>query len=96
MEKAILGIVLIVAVVGIVGVFSRYPFLQGEDALVDGGITGNVVSEPVAEPTGCGSCSGYAPVCASINHRYLTFPNACEAACSGAELVDDVPCESMG
>lgn len=90
MERAILVIVLIVGLVGVVGLFSRG---FGQDAL--GGDltpTGAVIAEPGDT---CGSCGGYAPVCARLNNKYITFTNMCEATCAGAEIVSEYPCERI-
>jgi hypothetical protein len=94
MEKAILAIVLIVALVGVVGLFTRYDFTAGQDALAGGDVSGNVVRGTQGAAT-CGNCGGYAPVCARINNLYRTYPNACAARCSGAAVAADVPCESL-
>lgn len=94
MERAILVIVAIVAIVGAVGIFTSYDFMAGEDVFGDGGMTGNVVAE-TGNAQDCSSCSGYAPVCAKVNQRYITFANACDARCSGAEVAADFPCENI-
>ena len=96
MERAILVIVLLVAIVGVVGLFTRYDFTGGQDAL-NGGITGNTVQAGASAPaiTGCGACTGYAPVCALINHDYKTYPNACAATCAGASIAASMSCESL-
>jgi hypothetical protein len=94
MEKAILAIVLIVALVGVVGLFTRYDFTAGQDALAGGDVTGNVVRD-TQSVTDCSNCGGYAPVCARINNKYRTYPNACAARCSGAAVSADVPCENL-
>ncbi len=88
MERALLVIVLIVTLVGIVSLFSRYPIAEGSDALASG-LTGNVVAGD------CSSCAGYAPVCARLNHWLLTFPNECEARCQGAVVVADRSCQQL-
>ncbi len=90
MERAILGITVIVALVAVVGIFSSYDF-GSADAIGGDALTGNVV----ASQQSCDSCSGYAPVCAKLNNRLVTYPNACEAACSGADVVAKYPCESI-
>lgn len=89
MERAILVIVLVVALVGVVGLFSNADF--SSDALTKGGITGNVVAG--TSNYDCSACAGYAPVCGKLNHRYNTYENACEAACSGARIVREYSCE---
>ncbi len=96
MERAILVIVLLVAIVGVVGLFTRYDFTAGQDAL-SGGMTGNVVQEAAkaATVTNCASCAGYAPVCGQLNHKYVTYPNPCEARCAGAEIAASVACEDL-
>lgn len=86
LEKAILFIVLIVAAVGIVGLFASYDFAAPADA-----ITGNVIASNVD----CDSCSGYAPVCGKINHHYRTYDNACEATCNGAKIAAAYPCQAI-
>jgi|GEM_PF-1798317 len=103
MERAILVIVLIVALVGVVGLFSTYNF-GPTDAIpatsyASNGVTGNVVAGSTATEAvpayDCNSCAGYAPVCAKLNNRYITFANACEASCSGARLVREFACERI-
>jgi hypothetical protein len=91
MERAILVIVLMVAVVGVVGLFSSYNFMAGQDALSSGGLTGN----SIASAQQCANCAGSAPVCARLNNRYLTYPNACAAVCAGAEVAVQKACEQI-
>ncbi len=91
MERAILVIVLLVAMVGVVGLFASYDF--GPSDTLDAGITGHVVAS--GGHVDCGSCAGYAPVCAKLNNRYITYENACEATCSGARVVRTFPCEQI-
>jgi hypothetical protein len=87
-ERAILVIVLMVALVGVVGLFTSYDF-SAADAL-QGGMTGNVVATPASYD--CTACAGYAPVCAKRNHLYKTYTNACEAVCDNAEIAIEKPC----
>lgn len=88
-ERAILTIVLIVALVGVVGLFASYDFTTGEDALTNG-VTGNVI----VTQQSCNSCSG-TPVCAKMNNRYVTFDNSCKAECAGATVVMDGSCNQL-
>jgi len=99
LERAILVIVLLVAVVGVVGLFSTHDF--GPTNTLNAGLTGNVVAQGNSVQGGtlgvldCASCSGYAPVCAKMNNRYITFNNRCEAVCDGARIVRTFPCEQI-
>lgn len=90
MDRMILIIVVIVALVGVVGLFSNYNF-GSTDALTHGSLTGNAV----AGTGDCTACAGFSPVCARLNHRLLTFENACSARCAGATIVRDSPCERI-
>jgi len=93
MEQAIYAIVGIVFFVSIVGLFSAYNF-GGADAISP---TGNVISVPEAssEKAVCGACGTYEPVCAKLNHRLITYDNACDAACAGAELKFKAQCSAL-
>ncbi len=100
MERAILVIVLIVALVGVVGLFSTYNFGPADaipaTGYASGSLTGNAVTSGNAAPNyDCSACAGYAPVCAKLNNRYITFKNACEAGCSGARVVRAFACERI-
>ncbi len=99
MERAILGIVLIVALVGVIGLFSRYDFASSQDALATvASPTGNVVAGPAAASaaaTDCSSCAGFAPVCAKVDNIYMTFPNACEAQCAGGTVATHYSCAQI-
>ncbi len=97
MERAILGIVLIVALVGVIGLFSRYDFASSQDALASVSPTGNVVaSQSSATATqSCDSCAGFSPVCAKMDNIYMTFPNACEARCAGGVVAAQYSCAQI-
>ncbi len=94
MERAILVIVLIVALVGVVGLFASRPFPA--DALTgqDNGISGHVVAEP-GMAMNCNTCVGFSPVCGKRNHWYITYPNACTAECDGASIEAEYACEHI-
>ncbi len=91
MERTILVIVLIVALVGVVGLFSSYDFTSPADALP---ATGMAITE-LSHGQACGQCAGYAPVCVRVNNRYATFANACEAECAGGRIVRQFACERI-
>jgi hypothetical protein len=83
MERSLLLIAAIIFVVGAVG------FLTVADQI---SLTGNVVKEQT--PAYCNSCAG-TPVCAGVSGKAITFPNACEAACQGAVVLAEYPCDQI-
>lgn len=93
-ERAILVIVLIVALVGVVGLFTNYNF-SATDALEGGDVTGNVVADHSKANYDCNACAGYAPVCAKLNNWYITYNNPCEATCANAEIAIEKPCNAV-
>lgn len=86
---AILGIVLIVAVVGLVTVLPMPQF----EPLDDDAITGNVIASQ-ERATDCTACQG-TPVCATKGITAYNYANACEAECDNARIIYDGVCERI-
>lgn len=88
---------LMVAIVAVVGIFSKVDF----NVNLGEGITGNVVANTpnsVITPAtsfDCSSCMGYRPVCATRNHRAMTYDNECEAVCDNAKVIYNDFCANI-
>ncbi|HIH24502.1 TPA: hypothetical protein HA251_05695 [Candidatus Woesearchaeota archaeon] len=85
----ILGIVLIVAVVGLVTVLPAPQF----EPLDDDAITGNVVASQ-ERATDCAACQGK-PVCATKGTTAYNYASACGAECDSARIIYDDVCERI-
>lgn len=85
----ILGIVLIVAVVGLATVLPMPQF----EPLDDSKITGNVVASQ-ERTADCATCRG-TPVCAAKGMTAYNYASACEAECDNARIIYDGVCERI-
>lgn len=85
----ILGIVTLVAVVGVVTVLPA----GGPDVAQGDGLTANVIYAQERE-IDCGACSG-SPVCAAKGDTAFNYENACKAQCDGARILYDSVCERI-
>lgn len=97
MERAMLVMGLMVAIVAVVGIFSKVDF----NVNLGEGITGNVISQTNANVVSsektfdCNSCIGYRPVCATRNHKAKSYDNECEAVCDNSKVIYHDFCENI-